>query len=168
MINSVLKNKIYILLAVIVLLAGIVRFYKIDQIPVSLYWDEVSIAYNAYSIAETGRDEYGKTLTLLFKAFDDYKTPGYVYLTAVAVKLFGLNEFSTRFFSAFLGTLTILSTFLFIREFIRRKLSEVEPDYLALLAALLVAITPVHIQFSRAGFEANAGLFFSHRSIFIF
>jgi 4-amino-4-deoxy-L-arabinose transferase-like glycosyltransferase len=168
MINSDLKNKIYILLVGIIFLAGILRFYKIDEIPVSLYWDEASIAYNAFSIAETGRDEYGKTFPLLFKAFDDFKTPGYVYLTAIAVKLFGLNEFSTRFFSALLGTLTILSTFLFIREFIRRKLFEVEPDYIALLVALLVAIAPVHIQFSRAGFEANAGLFFIVTGAYLF
>lgn len=160
MINSVLKNKIYILLAVIVLLAGVLRFYKIDQIPVSIYWDEASSTYNAYSIAETGKDEFGNNLPLLFRAFNDYKTPANIYLTAISVKLFGLNEFSARFSSALLGTLTILATFLLIKELIRRKLFEVEPEYIALLTALLVAISPVHIQFSRTGFEANSGLFF--------
>ena len=53
-----------------------------------------------------------------------------------------------------------MAVFLLIKEIIKRRLFEIDPDYLALLTALFVAITPVHIQFSRTGFEANTGLFF--------
>lgn len=168
MINSVLKNKVYIALAIIVLLAGVLRFYKLGQVPISLYWDETSLAYNAYSIAETGKDEFGKNFPLLFRAFDDYKTPGYVYLAAIPIKLFGLSEFSARFPSALLGTLTVFVTFFLILELIRKKIFEIDPEYIGLLTALLVAISPVHIQFSRAGFEANAGLFFVVLGAFLF
>lgn len=160
MINSVFKHKIYVFLAIIILLAGVLRFYEINKIPVSLYWDEVSSTYNAYSIAETGKDEFGNSIPFLFRAFEDYKTPANIYLTAVSVKLFGLNEFSARFSSAFLGILTVLATFLLIKELIKKKIFEVESEYIALLTALLLAISPWHIQFSRTGFEANSGLFF--------
>ena len=51
----------------------------------SLYWDEVSSTYNAYSIAETGKDEFGNSFPLLFRAFEDYKTPANIYLTAISV-----------------------------------------------------------------------------------
>ncbi len=168
MTNSVIKNKLYILLTIVILLAGILRFYKIDQVPVSLYWDEVSSTYNAYSIIETGRDEFGYKFPFLFRAFEDYKTPANIYLTAFAVKLFGLNELSARFTSAFLGTITILATFLFIKELLKKKIFEISEEYIALLTALLLAISPWHIQFSRTGFEANSGLFFVVFGAFLF
>ncbi len=160
MTDSVLKNKIYLLLFAVVFISAFLRFYKIDQVPVSLYWDEVSISYNAYSIVETGKDELGDRLPLLFRAFEDYKTPGYIYFTAVAIKIFGLNEFSTRVSSAFLGTITVLVTFFLIKELLEKKVFEFGSEYVAILVAFLLAISPWHIQFSRAGFEANSGLFF--------
>jgi len=156
--KSVRRYKVYLVLAAIFLFAGFVRFYNISEVPVSLYWDEVSQVYSAYSILETGKDEYGNSFPLLFRAFEDYKTPANIYLTAISVKLFGLNEFSARFSSAFLGTLSIFFVFLFIKELFR-KVELVNSNYIALLAAFLVAISPWHILFSRAGFEANSGLF---------
>ena len=100
-----------ILLVCIFLLGFFLRFYKISGVPVSLFWDEASHAYNAYSILKTGRDEYGERYPLILRSFDDYKRAGYAYLTILPVALFGLNEFSTRFTSAFLGSLTILIVF---------------------------------------------------------
>jgi len=114
--KSVRRYKVYLVLAAIFLFAGFVRFYNISEVPVSLYWDEVSQVYSAYSILETGKDEYGNSFPLLFRAFEDYKTPANIYLTAISVKLFGLNEFSARFSSAFLGTLSIFFVFLFIEH----------------------------------------------------
>src|SRR5450631_284244 len=100
-----IKKRIYLLLFLIVLFGGFLRFVNISKVPVSLYWDETASTYNAYSIEKTGKDEYGKPFPLLFRSFNDYKTPANIYLTAVAIKIFGLNEFSARFTSAFLGTL---------------------------------------------------------------
>lgn len=168
MTNSVLKHKFQILLFTILILAASVRFYDIANVPVSLYWDEASSTYNAYSIAKTGNDEFGNKLPLLFRAFEDYKTPANIYLTSIAVTLFGLNEFSARFSSAFLGTLTILVIFFLIKELVPKKLLNIESEYLALLTAFLVAVSPWHIHFSRTGFEANSGLFFIILGVFLF
>ena len=93
--------KTKILLSVIILLAASLRFIALDKIPVSPYWDEVAIGYNAYSIAHTGKDEYGKWFPLLFASYNDYKMPGEIYLSIIPISLFGLNVFSTRFISAF-------------------------------------------------------------------
>ena len=50
-----MSNKItYILLGLIITFAGFLRFYKLDQIPISLNWDEVAAGYNAYTIANWG------------------------------------------------------------------------------------------------------------------
>src|ERR1043166_1964437 len=51
--------------------------------------DESSIAYNAWSIAQTGRGEHGITMPLYFPAFGEYKNPVYIYLLALVFKITG-------------------------------------------------------------------------------
>src|SRR4030067_1088650 len=86
-----------LILATIVLVAALLRFYKLGSNPPSLYWDEASLGYNAYSILKTGRDEHGEKLPIdRFIAFGDYKPPLYIYSAVGFIKAFGLNEFSVR------------------------------------------------------------------------
>jgi len=94
-------NRPYVLLFAIILIAFLLRVIKLSDIPASLSHDEVAIGYNAWSILKTGRDEYGVKFPLLFRSFDDYKLPGYVYLTAFSEFIFGLTPFAVRFPSAF-------------------------------------------------------------------
>ena len=115
-----LKNYLLIL---IIFLAFFLRFYKIDEIPPALYWDEASLGYNAYSILKTARDEHGQFLPITnFAAFGDYKPPGYIYFTVPSIAVFGLNEFAIRFPSAFFGILTVLLAY-----FLTKRLFE-NPD----------------------------------------
>ena len=95
-----LNIKLLILLGIFVI-AFILRFYKLGDVPNGLYQDETSIGYNAYSIMTTGKDEYGKIFPLYFKSFGDYKLPIYIYSAIIPIKLFGLNAFAVRFPSAF-------------------------------------------------------------------
>lgn len=167
-----------LLLISIVLLAACLRFVYIDKVPVSLYWDEASATYNAYSILKTGKDEFGTVMPLLFRAFEDYKAPFNIYLTVLPVFLFGVNEFSARFTSAFLGTLTVGVAYFFTRDLLRQlrrknsqqllSLSDATIENIALLVAFFLAISPWHINFSRTGFEANVGLFFSLVGVWMF
>lgn len=149
-------------LVIIILVAFILRFYKLGEVPPSLYWDEASLGYNAFSILKTARDEHGKFLPATnFAAFGDYKPPGYIYTAVPSVAVFGLNEFAVRFPSAFFGVLTVLVTY-----FLTKKLFEKEN--VALLAAALLAISPWHLQLSRGAFEGNLALFFSSLGIYFF
>lgn len=166
-----LRNTPYVFLFAIALLAIGYRFYSISTLPVSLYWDEVSIGYNAYSIATTGKDEFGVTMPLLFKAYNDYKLPTYIYLSVIPVKLFGLNEFSVRFTSAFFGVLTVVLIFFLTRELLPKMHFAGWTDkksMVPLFASLFLAISPWHVQFSRAAFEANVGLFFVVLGTYLF
>jgi 4-amino-4-deoxy-L-arabinose transferase-like glycosyltransferase len=162
----VIKKIVWFTLFIIVIIAAILRFIYISDVPVSLYWDEAASTYNAFSIAQTGRDEYGTLLPLLFRSFDDYKMSGNIYLTAIVVKIFGVNEFSARATSAFFGTATVLLTFFLIREILvwkgddKLKWSYQTKINASLFAAFLLSISPWHIQFSRTGFEANVAVFF--------
>ncbi|MBI3282573.1 phospholipid carrier-dependent glycosyltransferase [Candidatus Curtissbacteria bacterium] len=151
-----------ILLVVIIFLAAALRLYKLGSVPLSLYWDEASLGYNAYSIYKTAADEHGRFLPgTNFAAFGDYKPPGYIYATVPSVAVFGLNEFAVRFPSAFFGVATVLLTY-----FLAKKLFEKES--LALLTAALLAISPWHIGLSRGAFEGNLALFFSTLGIYFF
>src|SRR3989338_856566 len=136
-----------LLLVGMVVLAGCLRFYRLSTIPVSLYWDEAASAYNAYSLAKTGKDEFGVKLQFLFRSFDDYKMPANIYLTALAVKIFGLNEFSARFTSALAGTLTVLATFFLVKQIFSSYQGLFSVNLIAFLSTLFLAISPWHIQF---------------------
>jgi 4-amino-4-deoxy-L-arabinose transferase-like glycosyltransferase len=142
-------------LSFVFLLGILLRFYKLPSIPAGVFRDEAAFGYNAYSILTTGKDEYGKNFPLMFRSFGDYKMPVYTYLTVLPVKIWGLNIFSTRFFSAFFGSLTTpIVFFLVITIFSRKRF------WLAWLSALIFAVSPWSVFFSRAAFEANVALFF--------
>jgi len=151
-----------ILIIIIGVLALFLRTYKIASIPPSLSWDEVSIGYNAYSILKTGLDEHGKFFPIdTFVAYGDYKPPFSIYLTVPFIAVFGLNELSIRLPSALFGTLTVLLTYVLVMQLFRStKNRTVWVQGLSMVSSLLLAISPWHINLSRAGFEANIALFF--------
>lgn len=141
-----------VLIFSIILLAFIIRFYKLGEVPLSLNWDETSNAYNAYSILKTGRDEYGKFFPLTNRSFDDYKPPAYMYSNILSVALFDLTPFAARMPSAFFGTVAIVLIYILTAALTGSKRT-------ALISTFLLAVSTWHIQFSRIGFEANLGFF---------
>ena len=104
-----------ILLVIIILIAAILRIYKLDLVPPALNWDEVDAAYNAYTIANWGRDEWGKFLPLVFTSFRDDKHPVHIYMTAPIVKMFGLSDFTARLSGAIVGVLSVIIIFFLAR-----------------------------------------------------
>jgi 4-amino-4-deoxy-L-arabinose transferase-like glycosyltransferase len=74
--------------------------------PRGFFLDESSIAYNAYTIAQSGRDEFGSAWPLYFRAFGEYKNPVYVYLLAAIYRLSGPSILGGRLLSACAGLST--------------------------------------------------------------
>lgn len=148
-------------LFLIFFVALILRLFKLDIIPPSISWDEAAVGYNAYSIANFGRDEYGKVFPLYFKSFGDDKRPVHVYFSATFVKLFGLSEFSVRFSSALFGILNVALIF-YLGKILFKK------EEIGLIAAFLMAISPYAIQFSRFNHELNFALFFFMMALILF
>ncbi|CAN5151235.1 hypothetical protein BH11PAT1_BH11PAT1_4060 [soil metagenome] len=149
-----MTKKIQITLAFLIgimCIASFLRFFELGKIPNGLNTDETAIGYNAYSILQTGRDEYGVHLPVYFRSFNDYKLPVYIYFTVPAIKLFGVTAFAVRFASALFGTLTIFFLFLLVYLLTKRRDK-------ALIASALLAINPWHIFFSRVGFEVNVAV----------
>lgn len=181
--------KIYKYLALIIILAAVLRFAAISDNPPSLNWDEVSHGYNAYSILKTGKDEWGVTLPTIFRAYGDYKLPVYIYLTSLSVSLFGLSAFAVRLPSVLAGITTVIFTYLLVNELFGYGLSALakapsdrrvagskkynaqrvtQNRLTALTASLLVAIEPWSLFLSRGAFEANLALAFIVSGVYFF
>src|SRR3989304_7589998 len=140
--NFIKKWLIVIAVSVVVLFAGFLRFYKLVDNPPSVSWDAAAVGYNAWSILNFGKDEWGKALPLVFKSFEDDKHPVHIYLTVPAIAVFGLNEVGVRASSAIFGVLNVLVIF-----FLAKKLFG--SSWAGIIASLVLAISPYNIHFSR-------------------
>lgn len=149
-----MKNKI-VLISILVL-ATLLRLIYLDKFPNGLNADEAAIGYNAYSLIQTGLDEHGTPWPLVFRSFDDYKPPLYFYLVLPFVKILGLNIWAIRLPSALLGTLAVYLMYLLTKELYSNTILKNLKFKIENLSALLLAVSPWHLHFSRGGWEVNA------------
>ncbi len=157
-------KKHQLLFILIVLLSIFLRFYKLGSIPAGFHHDEVSQAYNSFAIGTTGHDRYGEYFPILFRSFGSYQPPVYTYLSPIPILLFGNTVFAARFLSALSGVIIVIFTYLIVLELTKEKYKY----NLSLIAALIVAISPWAIQFSRRVVEGNLGLSIFLISLFLF
>ena len=151
-------KKVNYILLVVLILAAVLRLWRLGSIPPGLTPDEASLGYNAYSILKTGKDQYGNVLPIIFKSFGDY-TPGlYVYLTAPFVALFGLSEFAVRLPNALSGIVIVYLFYL-----LANKTSQ-----FGLIAAFIAATNPWLIYFSRGAWLPNISLALTLAGIYFF
>lgn len=146
--------KTYIILTVITLLALFLRLYQLEKVPVGFHIDEAAIGYNGWTISQVGKDEWWTPWPVLFKSFGDYKAPGMIYATAISQRLFGHNDWAVRFPSALAGVGSVILVYFLTKELFKSALC-------SLLSALLLAVSPWHLQFSRLAFEGSLALFFT-------
>ena len=133
-------------LSIILVIATLLRVLWLGTIPNGFFCDEASNAYDSYCILNTLRDQHGAFLPFFTRSIDDYREALFIYLGIPFIKLFGLNEFAARLPAAFTGILTVLVFYYLVKELCDRKT--------ALIASLLLALSPWHIQFSRIAFRA--------------
>src|SRR5215210_6068178 len=117
--------------------------------PPGFFIDESSVAYNAHTVSESGRDEHGEEWPLYFRAFGDYKNPTYVYLLAAVFRVTGPSVAAARYLSATLGVLAALALGLLGARVTGRG----GAGLLTLLAAL---VTPWLFELSRVVVEVAA------------
>lgn len=143
-----MNKKIFLLLTIGIILT---RFLGLTKIPLALNRDEAAIGWNAYSILKTAKDEHGQFLPLNFKSIGDYKMPLYIYASVLPIKIFGLNEFSVRFWSSLAGGISVFTLYFLSLEFFKSKKT-------ALLSSILLLFNPWAVFYSRIAFEANLAL----------
>jgi predicted membrane-bound mannosyltransferase len=132
-------------LLVILLFACLLRFYRLESIPNGLYYDEAFFGDLAYCVLSTGRDFEGVSWPLSSSGHGTSVLPLQFYPAAVSVFVFGFDVFAVRFVPALLGVLIVLVTFLLARFLFN--------DFVGLLSAFLVAVSPWHVVYSRIGFQ---------------
>jgi len=136
----------------IFLIGVLIRILWLGEIPSGFFRDEAALGYNAYSIWETGRDEFGQSFPLVFRSYEVFFLPLYVYLSAPVVGIFGLTEVTTRFISSLSGILALTLVYFIAKEVFDRKI--------AVISLILLTISPWHVFYSRGAFEGNLGLTF--------
>ncbi len=159
-------KKINWLLIIILLLAMGLRIPGLSRYPAGFTPDEAAFGYNAYSLLKTGKDEWGMTWWKLFffnmRSFGDYKLPLYTFLAVPSIAWLGLSEFAVRLPGAILGATALIGVYYLAKELFPKN------SRIAYLAALLLAISPWHIQLSRGAFEANLITFFLPWIVYFF
>jgi 4-amino-4-deoxy-L-arabinose transferase-like glycosyltransferase len=158
------KNKLII---GIVFFAAILRLVLLNQFPAGLNADEASLGYNAWSLIQTGKDEHGASWPLVFRSFDDYKPPLYVYLALPFIKILGLSVTAVRLPSALLGVVSVYFLYLLVNRFFPKEKIRLGKLELTAghLAAFILSISPWHLHFSRGAWEVNIATFFMIFSI---
>lgn len=166
--NAILKQtfnvkKTSILLALILILSIFLRLWKLNSLPVSLFGDEVDVGYHAYSLLKTGKDYLGNLPIFYVHSIADKKAPLYSYIVVPTVGFFGITPIGVRLPAVIFGVLGILLIFLITRILVNESVG--------LIAALMLTLSPWHIQFSRGGLEHTlmlslflAGVYFLLRS----
>lgn len=172
-------KKYLVFLFLILFLAGILRFYRLGEVPLGFHRDEAFLGYNAYSILKTGHDINGNFLPLHLKSFL-YSPSGYSYFSIPFIRVFGLNVFAVRFASALFGVLTILVTYFLVRRLFGNRQTTQNPstssgqaaqnhaETIALLASFVLAINPWHINLSRTATENTLVVFFVALGVFLY
>src|SRR5215207_3996367 len=143
------KPKILLPAAAVCVLAFALYAADVPDNPPGFYIDESSIAYNALTVARSGRDEHGEAWPLYFRAFGDYKNPTYVYLLAAVFRVTGPSITAARLLSAALGAAAAVLLGLLALRLTR----SVEAGVVVACSALL---TPWLYESSRLVFEVAA------------
>lgn len=141
MVGFVKKHK---LLLAILLIAIAMRVVKLDYL--ELFGDEIDAGYQAYSLLVAGRDYRGNFLPTYMESMAEWRAPLMMYSMVPFIRIFGLNEWGVRLNSAFWGVMGIWGFYLLIRKLGGDKTT-------GLVASLVLALTPWHVQYSRSGFE---------------
>lgn len=136
--SEIVLERVY---RVLLLAAGLLRFINLGFKDLQA-WDEALYAIRAEGILRFG-GWFDQTSFAIDGLYSSLHPPLYVWLTTVAFYLFGVNEFSARFFSALLGVLT-----LFVLYGIGKKLAN---SHVGFLAAILFGLHPFTTFFARQG-----------------
>jgi 4-amino-4-deoxy-L-arabinose transferase-like glycosyltransferase len=131
----------------LMLCGAFLRFYRLDHYPLPMHQDEVSEAYDAYSIVETGADRTGERLPFVLRAAGpgDYRPALYAWLATVPMRFTGFSVIGGRLPSAVFGVLSLAIVFLFASLLIDQRFG--------LLTLTFAVFNPWHITYSRLAHE---------------
>lgn len=149
-------KKNYILIFIIAV-AILLRTVGLNNMPPSLYGDELTAAYDSYSILKTGHDQKGNFLPITFE-LGGSRPAGYIYASVPFVWALGPTALGIRMLSVLSGLGIVILMFLLGRKLFNSRVG--------ILAAFLMAVSPWDLTLSRGGFETHFALFLTVGGIY--
>jgi 4-amino-4-deoxy-L-arabinose transferase-like glycosyltransferase len=146
---------------VLLLLVGFaLLLYKFPSVPIGLHQDEMSEAYESYSLLHTGADRWGYHLPVYFVGWGSGQNVLQAYLSIPVVAVLGLTRLSARLVPIVCGLLTLPLFFFTLRRWF-------EEDT-ALIGLAFLVVCPWHIMFPRWGVENSPLPFFMLLGVYTF
>ncbi|HJX01946.1 MAG TPA: glycosyltransferase family 39 protein, partial [Candidatus Humimicrobiaceae bacterium] len=127
-------------------------FCKIGSIPNGFYVDEAAVAYNAYSIEQTGKDIFDQSYPILFRLLGSYTPPLFIYVSAAFIHFIGSDPYVFRIISGISALISIVFFYLTVR-----KLNIYRESKTALIITFFYAISPWLVFNARLGYEVTLG-----------
>jgi hypothetical protein len=135
-------------LALIIILAGILRIIYPGKSPPGLNQDEAMNGWNAYCLLKTGKDQAGVSWPIFYtRGLGGNGSTLFIYYLIPFEAIGGLNIFTLRLAGAVGGVLTVAAIYYSGKRLFGTNVG--------LTAALLLALNPWHIQQSRWAHEAT-------------
>ena len=149
------------ILIFIIILGAFLRLVNLGSLPNAYSPDELAQGYTAYSIIQTGKDEWGSKNLFNLQSFGDYKPPIQTLLMIPSIKLFGLTPFAVRLPNAIFSIATILLTYLIAKSLFNNP-------KISLLSSLFICLSPWSLPMSRIALEANLVIFIISLATYLF
>ena len=145
----------------ILLLTGLslIHLVGLSNIPPGLSNDEANIGYEAWSIATTGKDQWGNFFPIVFQGFGNWSLPVYIYLTVPFVWILGPTVPAVRAVSALSFLVLVLLVYAIVKK--------LRPQ-IAFPAAVMTAVTPWVYGLTRIATEAPLAMAFFLTAIYFF
>lgn len=143
---QLISNKTNSIFILIIVLAVFLRLYQLGKVPLGITNDEAGCIYSSYSIWRTGHDLAGNFFPLSFN-LDNSFSPVAVYLLTPFVGLFGLSPFAGRLPFALAGIGSVILIYFIVKYLFNNR-------GIALASMFVMAVSPWHLQVSRAGSDA--------------
>jgi len=121
----------FLMLAAMILIAAVLRFASLGQVPVGLYRDEAFYGLDALNVL---RGQHA-----IYFAANNGREPMFIYLLALSIGALGRSPFAVRLPAALISLLTVPAAFLMARELWDRRVGLVSA------AILAVTLWPVHL-----------------------
>lgn len=159
-----MRNVCLILILLIVMFGTLIRNYNIENKGLFFY-DEGIYVCSAKAKYLNFADKFGIKEKITEKEavlkqhignvspnFTTGSKVGFVFFVFLSFLLFGINAYSSLIVSVFFGALTILLVYLIARR--------IYNENIALLSALILAVSSMHIMYSRCGLPQVTSIFF--------
>lgn len=137
----------WLLFGALFLVMLFLRMYRLDGIPEGIHVDEAGMAYDAWSMLQTGTDRYYNTHPVYLINYGGGQSALYAYVCMGFFRMFGLQTWVLRLPAVLFGAVTFVFGAFLLKKYFGRLW--------AALGAFFIAVFPYFIMQARLGMDCN-------------